>query len=87
MTGEGDLLGGGAAYGLDPLAPIGEELRERAVGAEGEAETLVLTEEVQQSLTMVAPWLKNREPFILVGCRSSVVAVTADKWLRKWHRR
>ncbi|KAG1663699.1 hypothetical protein FOA52_013267 [Chlamydomonas sp. UWO 241] len=63
MTGETGLLDVGA-YGADPLAIMGEELRE--LGPD-EAGPLVQTEGVIQNLAMIAPWLKNREPFILVG--------------------
>lgn len=64
ITSEVGLLDVG--YGLDPLSVLGDELREQVVGPE-EGISLVQTEEVQRNLAMLAPWLKNREPFILVG--------------------
>ncbi|GFH23298.1 uncharacterized protein HaLaN_20892 [Haematococcus lacustris] len=57
-----------ASYGGDPLACLGDELREGAAGGEGDrAAQLVVTQEVAENLAFIAPWLKNRDPFILVG--------------------
>ena len=62
MAGEGGLLDIG--YGMDPLSVLGDELRDMPL--DPDAVKLVQTEGVQQDLAVVAPWLKNREPFILV---------------------
>ena len=55
--------------GWTPLSVLGDELRDMPL--DPDAVKLVQTEGVQQDLTVVAPWLKNSEPFILVrggGC-------------------
>nr|ADI46936.1 DHC1bm [Volvox carteri f. nagariensis] len=63
MFGEGGFMDVGA--GTDPLALLGDELRERALDdVDG---GLVITREVDQNLLMLAPWLKNRDPFLVVG--------------------
>ncbi|GLI62890.1 cytoplasmic dynein 1b heavy chain [Volvox africanus] len=63
MSGEGGIMDVGA--GADPLAVLGDELRERPLDdADG---GLVITSNVIQNLLMLAPWLKNRDPFLLVG--------------------
>lgn len=64
MTSESNLLDAG--YGGDPLSILGDELRERGMDDDTTV-GLVMTEDVQQNLAMIAPWLKNREPFILVS--------------------
>nr|BBC28429.1 cytoplasmic dynein 1b heavy chain [Yamagishiella unicocca] len=63
MSGEGGIMDVGVDG--DPLALLGDELRERAMDeAEG---GLVVTPEVTQNLLMLAPWLRNRDPFLVVG--------------------
>ena len=69
MAGEGGLLDIG--YGMDPLTVLGEELRDTPL--DPDSVTLVQTEGVQQDLAVVAPWLKNREPFILVRTVGHIV--------------
>ncbi|KXZ45909.1 DHC7 protein [Gonium pectorale] len=63
LSGEGGIMDVGV--GGDPLALVGEELRER--GMDDSDSTLVVTPEVTQNLLMLAPWLKSREPFMVVG--------------------
>ncbi|KAG2486208.1 hypothetical protein HYH03_015170 [Edaphochlamys debaryana] len=62
MSGESGIMDVGA--GSDPLAVLGDELRERALDGE---EGLVVTPEVIQNLLILAPWLKTRDPFLVVG--------------------
>ncbi|MEW5298927.1 MAG: hypothetical protein WDW36_001997 [Sanguina aurantia] len=50
----------------DPLYILGDDLRDGGMD-EDAADSLVITPEVAQNLALLAPWLKNREPFILVG--------------------
>nr|ADI46856.1 DHC1bf [Volvox carteri f. nagariensis] len=63
ISGEGGIMDVGVR--ADPLSVLGDELRERALeDADG---GLVVTPEVDQNLLMLAPWLKNRDPFLVVG--------------------
>ncbi|GFR50179.1 hypothetical protein Agub_g12346, partial [Astrephomene gubernaculifera] len=63
ISGEGGIMDVGV--GGDPLALLGDELRERPLDeADG---GLVITPEVTQNLLILAPWLKNRDPFLVVG--------------------
>ncbi|KAG2426397.1 hypothetical protein HYH02_014824 [Chlamydomonas schloesseri] len=63
ISGEGGIMDVGV--GADPLIVLGDELRERGMDeADG---GLVVTPEVTQNLLMMAPWFKNRDPFLVVG--------------------
>lgn len=53
---------------LDPLDILGDELRDGGMDDDS-VDSLVITPEVAQNLALLAPWLKNREPFILVSRR------------------
>ena len=55
-------------------ATAGEELRERGLGDDDAMDSLVLTEGVLQDLALLAPWLKEREPFLLVRQAAAVAA-------------
>jgi len=65
MTGESGFADDMGAYGADPLMCLGEDLREGTLGGDGV--DLVMTPEALASLSIIAPWFKTREPFILVG--------------------
>ncbi len=56
-----------SSYGADPISVLGDELRERGLGGEDTEEGMVMTQEAVQNLALVAPWLKAREPFVLVS--------------------
>nr|BCL66104.1 cytoplasmic dynein 1b heavy chain [Volvox africanus] len=63
MTGDGGIMDVG--IGADPLTVLGDELREHAMdGTDG---GLVITPDVVQNLLVLGPWLKCRDPFLIVG--------------------
>jgi hypothetical protein len=60
--------GGGGGSPADPLSELlAEELRDPLMDHDGGAtDQLVLTPDVAANMSLIAPWLKAREPFILV---------------------
>ena len=60
----------------------GDELRDTGLSGEIDS-TLVQTDQVQKDLVLIAPWLKNREPIILVGPDGCGKATLIEHCLKK----